>query len=147
MKPRVVERLPVGLLAGSVDEFSGKAVASLPEVALGAPWAFVIDTLLMRATDDAIRHNDGECAMRFDVFQDLLRDLGVGANVAGLKLPRAHLRHFGGFVWHDANRHFTRSVEVRALERDSRTGHPRMPFLAFLRSRFKNRSCIVIHPG
>jgi len=86
-----VERLAVGLLAGSVDEFSGEAVASLPEVALGAPRAFVIDTLLMRATDDAIRHNDGERAMRFDVFQDLLRDLGVGANVAGLSSSHARI--------------------------------------------------------
>ena len=32
--------------------------------------------------------------MRFDVFQDLL-PIWARANVAGLELPRAHLRHFG----------------------------------------------------
>src|SRR5258708_20841194 len=52
-----------------MNPLSREAIATAPEFTNRTPFALVVDALLVRATDDAIRHRNGQYAVLFHEFQ------------------------------------------------------------------------------
>jgi hypothetical protein len=52
------KRRPAGHLPKLMDPLSGEAISAMPELANGTPFAFVVDSLLVRATDYSVGHRD-----------------------------------------------------------------------------------------
>ena len=64
-----------------MDPLSRKSISTVPKHANRTPFAFVIDPLLVRATDYAIGHCNRQHVMLIDKFQYLAGDTGVGTNI------------------------------------------------------------------
>jgi len=93
-----------------------KTISSVPELANRTPFAFVIDSLLMRAANYAIGHYDRSHLMLLDKFKNLAGDVGVGANVATIHFPVAQLFRRCILGWHNANSDLCRSAQVWTVE-------------------------------
>src|SRR5215831_2778245 len=61
-----------------MNPLSREAIATAPEFTNRTPFALVVDAFLVRATDDAIRHRNGQHTMPVHEFQNLSRYAGVG---------------------------------------------------------------------
>ena len=101
-----------------MDSLPHKAISSVPKLANRTPFAFVIDSFLVRAADYAIGHYDQQYLVLLDEFQYLSRDAGVRTNITTIYLPVAQLRHFCILGWHNANSNLRRLAQVRTVERN-----------------------------
>jgi hypothetical protein len=101
-----------------MDPLSRKSISTVPKHANWTPFAFVVDSLLVRAADYAIGHYDRQYLMLLDEFQYLSRDAGVRTNVATIYLPVVQLPHFCILGWHNANSDLSRLAQVRTVERN-----------------------------
>jgi hypothetical protein len=72
---------------GSMNQLSGEAIATVPEFTNRAPFALVVDALLVRVSDNAIRHHNGQHAVLLHELQNLPRD----ARVDDLEFAAAHV--------------------------------------------------------
>src|SRR5271166_5988666 len=116
-------RIPLaGRRAASMDELASKSIPPVPELADRAPFSLVINSLLVRAADDAVARHDRQHTMRHDEFQDLLRDGWVGTNVANFDLPVAQLLGFRMLGWHHAHNNLGGLAQVRTVECDCCNG-------------------------
>src|SRR5882762_4471973 len=104
----------------SMDHLPRKAISSVPKLASRTPFAFVVDSLLVRAADDAVRHNHRQRSMLLDKFQYLPGDDGIVTDVATIHRPVVHLSHVGVLRRHDADSDFRRFAQVGAVERNRR---------------------------
>jgi hypothetical protein len=87
----------------------------------------------MRATDDAVAHDDRQRAALLDEFQYFTGDGRVIADVALIELPVAHFPDIRVLGWHNPNRNLCRPRKVRTVESDSGdrpAPHPPSSFLA-----------------
>ena len=116
-----------------MDELPSKSVPPVPELADRAPFSLVINSLLVRAADNAVARHDRPHTMCLDELQDLLRDVWVGTYVANFDLPVAQLLGFGMLGWHHANNNFGSLAQARAIECDCcnwPTPHPLLGLLS-----------------
>ena len=60
-----------------MNPLSREAIATAPEFTNRTRFALVVDALLMRATDDAIRHRNGQHTVLRHEFQNLPHHAGV----------------------------------------------------------------------
>ena len=97
---------------------SRESISTVPKYANRTPFAFVIDPLLVGATNYAIGHCDRQHLMLIDKFQYLAGDPGVCANITTIHLPVAQLCHFCILGRHNANSDLSRLVQVRTVERN-----------------------------
>jgi hypothetical protein len=104
--------------AKSVDSLPRESISPTPEFADGTPFSFVVNSFLVWAADDAIRHDDRQDAMALYEVQDLLRDGWICPHVAVLHFPVPHLAWLGGLGRHNADCDLGRLAQVRAVERD-----------------------------
>src|SRR5258707_67630 len=115
-----------------MNPLSREAIATAPEFTNRTPFALVVDALLVRATDDAIRHRNGQHAVLFHEFQNLPRYAGVAADVAMVDFPVAHLRHLRVLERHDSHSDLRRLAQVRTVERNRRHRPPSHALSGFL---------------
>src|SRR6476659_1217756 len=116
-----------------MDPLPSKAISSMPELASRTPFAFVVDSLLVRATDYCVGHRDRQNSMLLHKFQYLPGDYGVGANVPAVHFPVAQLFHLCILGWHDADCDLGCLAQIWTVERDSShwpTPHSLPGFLA-----------------
>ena len=119
--------------ARSVEDLTGPPVPIGPEGAVGANRTIVVDTFLMRAANDAIRHSDAQHVALRKECRDLRQDFGIVANIAVGGEPLVHIGRFRVFVVNDRDYQLRRSLIVRAIERDGRGGIATEALLGFLR--------------
>src|SRR6516162_7587028 len=103
-----------------MDLLTGKTIASVPKLANWTPFAFVVDSFLVRAANYRIGHRDRWHSMILHIFQYLSGDCGVSANVAAIRLPVTQLFHLCIVRWHDANNDLRRLAPVWTVERNRR---------------------------
>jgi hypothetical protein len=72
-----------------MDPLPRKPISSVPKFANWAPFAFVIDSFLVRTPNYAIGNGDGSHLMLLDKFKYLTGNAGIGADVATFHLPVA----------------------------------------------------------
>jgi hypothetical protein len=77
-----------------MNPLSREAIATAPELTKRTPFAVVVDAFLVRATDDAIRHRNGQHSMPVHEFQNLSRYAGVGADVTMIDFPVSAISAF-----------------------------------------------------
>jgi hypothetical protein len=53
-----LDHVQVTLFRKSMDPLPSKAISSVPELANRTPFAFIVDSLLVRATDYSVDHRD-----------------------------------------------------------------------------------------
>jgi hypothetical protein len=97
-----------------------KAISSVPKLANWTPFAFVIDSFLVRTPNYAIGHHDGSRLMFLEKFKYLTGNAGVGTDIATIHFPIAQLFHRCILGWHDANSDLCRLAQVRAVEGNRR---------------------------
>ena len=66
-----------------------KAISSVPKLADWTPFAFVIDSFLVRTPNYAIANGHGSHLMLLDKFKYLTGNAGIGADVATIDFPVA----------------------------------------------------------
>ena len=71
----------------SMDPLPRKPISSVPKCTNWAPFAFVIDSFLMRTPNYAIGNGDGSHLMLLDKFEYLTA--GIGPDVAMIYFPVA----------------------------------------------------------
>src|SRR6516165_1557152 len=101
-----------------IDPLSRKSISTMPKHANRTPFALVIDSLLVRATDYAVGHCNRQHLMFIDKFQYLTGDAGLRANVTLIHFPVAQLCHLCILGWHNANSDLSRLAQVRTVERN-----------------------------
>ena len=102
-----------------MDPLPRKAISSVPKLANWAPFAFVVDSLLVRAADYAVGHRDRKHSMLLDKFHYLPRDTWVGSDVTTIiHFPVAQVFHLCILGGHDANSDLRRLVQVRTVKRN-----------------------------
>ena len=100
---------------------AGPAVVVRPERALRADLSFgVIDTLLMWAAYDSIRHDDRYGAMIPHEPEDVATNDRICPNVALLGEPTFQGDRLGVLRGHNTNRNFAGAFVIRPVERDRR---------------------------
>jgi hypothetical protein len=87
-----------------------KSISTVPKHANWAPFAFVVDSLLVGAADYAIDHCDRQHVMLVDKFQYLAGDAGIGTNIITIHRPGAQLCYFCILGRHNANSDLSRLV-------------------------------------
>ena len=115
-----------------MDHLPRKAIAATPELADRTPFAFVVDSFLVRTAQYAVCHYDRARAMFSDEFQDLLGNTDVFPDITRAHMPIAHLPRLRAFRWHNTDSNFRCLVEVRTVECDRRnrpTSHTPLGFL------------------
>jgi hypothetical protein len=80
-----------------------KSISSVPKRANWTPFTFVVDSLLVGATNYAIGHRDRQRLTLIDKFQYLASDAGVGTNITTIYLPVAQLCYFCILARHYSN--------------------------------------------
>jgi hypothetical protein len=124
--------LPMADQAGSMEQLPGKSIASTPELAHRAPLAVVINALLVRAANDAVGHGNRARTVLLDEFEDLPGNGDVFPNIAGKRMPGAHLSGLFIFRWYDPDGDLGCLTEVRTVERDRRKRPAPLPPPSFL---------------
>jgi hypothetical protein len=124
-------------LGTSVHALTREAVASLPELADGAPRTLIVDAFLMRAADDAVGHGDGPHAVLRYEIQHFLGDAGVVAHVAGVEFPVAHLADLLVLGRNNTDNDLAGAGRIRAVEGDGRCRPPAHALLGFLAQAFE----------
>jgi hypothetical protein len=120
-----------------IDSLPRKAISSVPELANRTPFALVVDSLLVRATDYPVGHHDRKHSMPLYKLQYLPGDYGVGTNVPAVHFPVAQLRHLRILGWHDANSNLRCLAQVRTIERNRRNRPTPQAFSGFLTQALK----------
>ena len=87
----------------SMDQLSRKTISSAPKFADRTPFAFVVDSFLVRAPDYAIGHRDRSHLMLLDKFDYFAGNFGVGADVAAFNFPGVQLFRRRILGRHDAD--------------------------------------------
>ena len=102
-----------------LDDLAAPAVAMRPERTLGADLAiWVIFSFFMRATDNAVRHDDRLDIVVLHESEDVVADGRVFANVALLVEPPLQHTRFGVLRFHDPRCDFAGARVIGAVERD-----------------------------
>src|SRR5579863_4016172 len=86
-----------------IDPLPRKAISSVPKLANWTPFAFVVDSFLVRAADYGVGHRDRQHSMLFDKFQYLPGNTGIVTNVTTINLPVAQLSYVCILGWNDAD--------------------------------------------
>src|ERR1700722_944794 len=86
-----------------IDPLPRKAISSVPKLANWTPFAFVVDSFLVRAADYGVRHRNRQHSMLFNKFQYLPGNTGILTNVTTINLPVAQLFYLCILGWNDAN--------------------------------------------
>jgi hypothetical protein len=80
---RAVVALPQNLM----HPLPRKSISSVPKLANRTPFAFVIDSFLVRTANYAIGHCDGSNLMLLEKFKYLACNVRIGADVATIHSP------------------------------------------------------------
>src|SRR5258708_76992 len=104
----------------SMDLLPGKTISSVPKLANRTPFAFVIDSFLVRAANYSVGHRDRQHVMLLDKLQYFSGNTGVGTDIAMVHFPVAHFSHICILGRHDADGDLCCSAQVRTIERDRR---------------------------
>jgi hypothetical protein len=103
--------------AKSVDSLPRESISPTPEFADGTPFSFVVNSFLVWAADDAIRHDNRQDAMALYEVQDLLRWLDLPARRrAPLSSPASRVARRSRTA--RCRLRLGRLAQVRAVERD-----------------------------
>ena len=101
----------------------GEAVAACPKRALGAGLALrIVDTFLVRASDDAIRDHDGKYAMLTEEARNLIADNGVVPDVGSFGEPALEQIWLVACVRHDGDSDLRGQIRSGPIEGDCRDG-------------------------
>src|SRR5215831_8903729 len=103
-----------------MNPLSREAIATAPEFTNRTPFALVVDAFLVRATDDAIRHRNGQHTMPVHEFQNLSRYAGVGADVTMIDFPVMHLCDLCVFERYNPDSDLGCLVQILSVERSRR---------------------------
>jgi len=92
----------------------------MPKFANRAPFALVVDSLLVWAAYYGVCHRNRQHSMLLYKLQYLSSDIGIGTNITTIQFPIAQLLHLRILGWHDTNCYFCRLAQVRAIKSNGR---------------------------